>query len=465
MTDFPRGRCLTCTGLLPECACTVPPGGLLRVTSLASVVPESVSWLWPGRIPLGKLTVLDGDPGVGKSCLTLDWAARVTTGRPWPAGAPCEQGGVVLLSAEDGPGDTIRPRLAAAEADLERIHLIREIAFSDDGVVTARPPVIPQDLPRVDEFLAEKNAAAPPIRLMIIDVLMAYLDSSVKTNSDSDIRRVLHRLSLLAERHHCAIVVLRHLNKSVGGSPLYRGGGSIGIIGAARAGFVAAADPEDATRCVFAATKSNLAVAPESLNYRLVPSGDSVRVEWLGPSRHNATDLLRFEEPEERTERAEAIAWLTDFLEQHGTTPAHEVKKHARAEGIAERTLHRARHELKIDVSRTGFPATSRWALPNPPETDKQDPVVPRNPSCATVPRIGVFGTTEELTPATPASRASSAYPWHGGTTGTTEESVAQLGITNGLCVQCEQPFYRSAFGGAPLCQSCQPHPTHEAVS
>ena len=114
-----------------------------RLICLADVAPSPVKWLWPGRIPLGKITVLDGDPGLGKSTLTLDLAALVTTGRPMPDGTPGIEGTVILLSAEDDPSDTIRPRLEAAGADLSRVQLLSAIETREGE----RLPELPLDLP------------------------------------------------------------------------------------------------------------------------------------------------------------------------------------------------------------------------------------------------------------------------------------------------------------------------------
>ncbi len=213
------------------------------VVTLDSVRPEHISWLWPGRLPAGKLVVLDGDPGAGKSTLTLDFAARVSTGSPWPDRTPCPAGDVLLLSAEDGLADTIRPRLDAAGADPSRVHALTEvITAGDDGELRSRPPVIPGDLHLAEQVITEHG-----VRLAVIDVLMAYLSGEVNAHKDQDVRRALHQMSGLAERTGCCILVIRHLNKSGGPNALYRGGGSIGIVGAARAAFIAVADPEDDT--------------------------------------------------------------------------------------------------------------------------------------------------------------------------------------------------------------------------
>jgi RecA-family ATPase len=272
----------------------------------------------PGTTPLGKLVILDGDPGVGKSSLTTDWAACVSTGKPWPDGASCTQGGVLILSAEDGLADTIRPRLDAAGADAAAVHALTAIiAQNSDGDRFPRPPVIPTDLGYIEDVITARN-----IKLVIVDVLMAYLSGQVNSHRDQDVWRALHLLAGLAARTGTCIVLLRHLNKSGGNNALYCGGGSIGILGQARAAFIAAPDPDDdsAARRILAASKMNIAAMPPSLAYQLTADSDlgCARIEWLGTTGHKAGDLLADpinpDDQEDRTARDEAVEWLRGYL-------------------------------------------------------------------------------------------------------------------------------------------------------
>lgn len=285
----------------------------VRSTRVADVKAERVRWLWPGRLPRGKLVAFDGDPSLGKSTLSLDLAARVSTGSPMPGETVATEGAgaVVLLSAEDGIGDTIRPRLEAAGADLTLVHVLTEVLDTDDeGKVTARPPSIPDDVARLEALVISTGAV-----LVVVDVLNAYLGARVDGHRDQDVRRALHRLAAMAERTGAVVVVIRHLNKSAGGNALYRGGGSIGIIGAARAGLIVAVDPDDETRRVLAVTKSNLAAMPTALAYRLVPDEEHgcARVRWEGPTGHQANDLLGTSADDEH-DGADAAAVLTSIL-------------------------------------------------------------------------------------------------------------------------------------------------------
>jgi AAA domain-containing protein len=343
---------------------------------------EPVRWLWPGRIPLGKLTILDGDPGLGKSLITLDLIARVTSGRGMPAELDAlvrelsgEPHGAVLLSAEDGLGDTIAPRLLAAGATLERIIALQTVRDLDitAGTTYERSFLLPRDL----ETLA---AAVEGIRarLVVIDPLMAFLDPSINSFRDQDARATLAPLSRLAEATGAAVLNLRHLNKSAGGNALYRGGGSIGIIGAARSGLLAAKDPNDPEhQRVLASSKSNLGPPLPSLRYRLVvdESQTQPRVEWLGACDYTAGMLLAASGEEEKSGALEeATAWLGELLAD-GPRPGGEIKRLATQAGISERTLGRAREQVCGKPERVGFGGAmqSLWSLrpSEPPAADQ----------------------------------------------------------------------------------------------
>ena len=326
---------------------------------VADVDREQIRWLWPERIPLGKVTVLDGDPGTGKSTLTLTIAAKVTTGSPFPDGTRPERADVILLSAEDDIGDTIRPRLEAAGADLTRCWVLPDVHPEGHP---PRPPELPADLFLLEDLVKSKAAA-----LVVIDPLMAFLSGQVDSHRDQDIRRVLASLAYMAARTSAAVVIVRHMNKGAG-SALYRGSGSIGIIGAARAGLLVAPDPEDDGRRVLALTKSNLAKMPQALAYRLVDDErySCARVVWDGVTSHTATDLLRPPDPDAAPQQAEAVAILREIL---ADTPmlARNAERLAAQAGIAKTTLHRARKSLGVISRREGYGPGSYyvWSMPS----------------------------------------------------------------------------------------------------
>lgn len=331
------------------------------VKRLSGVAPEDVQWLWPGRLPLGKVAILDGDPGLGKTTLALDLAARLTTGRALPDGWPCAAGGVVILSAEDGLADTIRPRLEAAGADCTRVLALEAIDQLIDQRIEQRPLALPTDLDVLEQTIVEAEA-----RLVIIDPIMAYLDGAVNANRDQDVRRALAPLAALAGRTGACVLCIRHLNKMPGANALYRGGGSIGIIGAARAGLLVAPDPADETRRVLAVTKNNLAAPAPALLYRLeaVGNGSVARIAWEGTSGHTAATLLA--QPgngEERHELTDAESFLLDAL-RDGPRLARDVLTDGRQAGIGERTLKRAKASLRVDSRKQGQGGWT-WELPS----------------------------------------------------------------------------------------------------
>ncbi|MGH3785862.1 MAG: AAA family ATPase [Pseudonocardiaceae bacterium] len=380
-------------------AVELPPGSRAELVSLASVRPERVEWLWPDRLPAGKLVTLDGDPAMGKSTLALTLAAHVSTGRPWPDGSRCPAGSVVILSAEDGMADTIRPRLDAAGGDPARVHCLTAVrSVAEGGEATTRPPTL-ADVAQIREAIERTRA-----RLLVVDVLMAYLPSKTDSHRDQDVRAVLHRIAELADATGCTVLLLRHLNKSGAGTPMYRGGGSIGIVGAARAGYVVAPDPDDDTgaTCVLACVKSNLAAQPPSLTYRLesAPGSDVARVVWGEASQHSAADLLRGSDPaDDRAGRRELDMWLLDFIREHGgRAAARDIYSEGQRDGYSRDQLKRAKARLHIEASKGGMSKGWDWLLPTEgsdegsEERSKKEPL----PSHPSVLPSAVDATTEE---------------------------------------------------------------------
>jgi hypothetical protein len=357
-----------------------PPADSETLILLADVESRPVRWLWPGRLPLGKLTVLDGDPGLGKSAITLDVAARVSAGRPLPDGAASDLDGprgVVLLSAEDGLADTVRPRLLAAGADLARVVALTSVldhsrprGSGPPSRLTPRLPTL-ADLPAICRATAAVGAA-----LVVVDPIMAHLPRGANGRADADVRRLLARLAGLAQAQDLSILVVRHLTKVGRGNPLYRGGGSIGIIGAARSGLLVARDPADPTnaRRVLASTKANLALSPASLAYHLAPADPSdgtgsLRVVWEGPSDHTAATLLDAA-PDRDPDGPAALSASQDVLRTllaDGPKLATAVQAEARLAGVSGGTLRRACHALGIRPRKDGYQGAWVWELPPAP--------------------------------------------------------------------------------------------------
>jgi RecA-family ATPase len=315
----------------------------LRLTRASELKPQAVSWLWPGRLALGSRSLLSGDPGLGKTFLALDWCARLSSGRPMPDGSPNPgPANAIVLSGEDDPKQTIRPRLEALGADLDRVFIPSP---SDDFV---DGPCLPSQWKQLDEAVAARDA-----RLLVIDPITEFLDAGISLNSDVAARRALRPLKRLATRHQCAVLVLRHLNKSGRGPSIYRGGGSIGLLGACRSDWVVGRDPTQPDISVLAQVKNNLGPRQPSLAYRF-EGGDGAppNLVWLGTSSLQADQLVG---PagggvkEKAGERARRV--LKEMLE-HGPRVSREIWKRMAEEDLPIITVRRAKDALEVQVKR-----------------------------------------------------------------------------------------------------------------
>lgn len=310
----------------------------------SDVRSTKLEWLWPRYLARGKLALLDGDPEMGKSLLTIDLIARVSRGDSLPDGSPVPRPGTsILLSAEDSAADTIRPRAEAAGADLTRLVVPN---FGD------RVPRLPEDIPALEELIRACGA-----ELVVIDPLMAFLPPAVAANLDQCVRQVLSPLSLVASRTGCAILLVRHLIKKQTTRALLRGQGSMGIIAAVRTGLFVAADPNAENRespeRVLTVMKSNVGRRPQALGFRVVESASGVPViEWTGPTDLSADELC--EKPVVTRVKAadRAIDWLKRELSK-GPRRASELYAAAAEVGIPDRTLNRAKASLPAHSHRT----------------------------------------------------------------------------------------------------------------
>ena len=332
--------------------------GPLRYVRASDVTTEPVEWLWADRIPCGKITIMDGNPGQGKSTLSVHLAAELSRGGPLlETVAPAT---TILLSAEDGAEDTIVPRLRAAGADLDRILIVDAVRPPDGGA--ERPWSLPGDLEYLRALIVESGA-----RMVVIDPLTAFFGADINANSDHHVRRALHPLKDLASDTGCAMVIVRHLKKSREGLAMLQGGGSIGIIGAARVGLIVASDPHDETgrRKVVAVSKNNLSAIPESLVFHLEnnPTLSVAEVVWDGVSPHSAETLLAAVSPDDVEETARCAEYLKMLLKDTDV-PVPELLKKCRALGISDKTLNRAKKMLNlVEIVQ---PGGVRWGLDIP---------------------------------------------------------------------------------------------------
>lgn len=338
-----------------------------RITDIPA---EKLAWLWPSRIPLGKVTVLSGDPGLGKSLVTLDIAASVSRGSCWPCGeGTAPLGDVVLVSAEDDPADTIRPRLEAADADLHRIHVLDAVEFVDaDG----RPQRRSWKFTDTDA-LGTRLAALPECRVVIVDPLSAYL-AGTDSHKNSDVRALLAPLAEMASRRRVAVLCVSHLNKSAGPA-MYRTTGSLAFVAAARAVYGVAKDPNNASRRLVIPIKCNLSADSTGLAYKLIAKADGTPVIEWEPETVTISAEEAFSVPaydDEQGERREAVEWLTDYL-AGGPKSAKQVRVAAQENGLAWRTVRRAQVALNIRPAKTRFDGGWEWALPAKVATDPED--------------------------------------------------------------------------------------------
>jgi hypothetical protein len=319
---------------------------------MADVQPEPVRWLWSNRIPVGKLTLIEGDPGVAKSWLTLALATALTTAGALPDDQGSRSAGdVLLLSAEDGLADTVRPRLDALGADVTRVHVLQSVA---DRSGREREPSLISDLGAIEQTLASGD-----YRLVVVDPVNAYLGTKLDANRDTEIRAVLMPLARLAERAGVAVLGVRHLTKGGRDRAIYRGQGSIGYTAAARVVLLVGQDPDEPGRRVVVPIKNNLAPLASALAFEIADG----RFLWCGESRLTAAALLAPDaSAEQRTARDDAADFLRDLLAD-GPVAAQEAEQHGKDAGISSRTLRRARSQLGVKLTKAGYQGRWEWSL------------------------------------------------------------------------------------------------------
>lgn len=326
-------------------------GVALRIACMADVAAEVVRWLWYPYIALGKLTLLEGDPGLGKSWLTCALAAAVTHGRGLPGAEPFEPGNVLMLSAEDGLGDTLRPRLDAVGADVSRVYALAEpLTFDAPGLL------------RLETAILDYSPA-----LVIVDPLFAFTGGKVDIHRANECRAISAPLAAIAERMGCALVAVRHLGKSRGGGHALNAGiGSIDFAAAARSVLLVGQDPDETTKRAIVQIKNNLAPHGEAVGYTL----EAGQFFWTGASDLTAGRILSVAgDEEERGSMAEAVDFLRVALSDGGRD-AKAIETEAKQAGVNPATLRRAKSKLGVRSHKVGMPGTHYqkwvWELPAP---------------------------------------------------------------------------------------------------
>jgi putative DNA primase/helicase len=341
----------------------------------ADIAPEKIEWLWPGRLARGKHTCIAGEPGTGKSQLSIAIIAAVTIGGEWPCGeghAPL--GNVIILSAEDGAADTIIPRLMAAGADRERVHVVSAVLDTDGNRRTLN---LQHDL----DLLEKKIAEVGDVALVIVDPVSSYLGKT-DSHKNSEVRGVLEPLSEMADRTRVAILSITHFSKAGANSTtkaLHRFIGSIAFTGAPRAAFAVIEDADQEGRLLLLHAKNNLAKAPQGLAYRIeqcLVGGGIVasRILWdTEPIAITANEALAADAAGAgRSARDEAAEWLQELLAK-GPMAARDVQAQTEAAGLSWATVRRAKDRLGIKPERLseGGDGAGKWVWALPSEGTK----------------------------------------------------------------------------------------------
>jgi AAA domain-containing protein len=365
---------------IPQTAAVSAPLVRRLITRRASdVQPEKLIWVWPGRIPEGKLVLVGGPPGLGKSQLTAFMAATISNGGNWP----CNEGStivgsVIFMSAEDGIEDTIVPRLMAAGANLDRVHIVAS-ATKPDG--TGRKTF---SLKTDVDLLEAKAKEIADVRLIIVDPISAYMGGS-DGNGNVETREVLEPLAEMANRLHIAVVAVTHLNKGGGGgnqTALNRFSGSIAFIAAARAAFAVLEDPENDERRFLLQAKNNLGPKCKGLVFRMeqrvvsegIVSSNIIFFENEQVSQSIDEALTASEnrggDGGQTTGKEDVAEFLTEVLAA-GPVDVLEVERQARLAGLLgdnkrireNKSFRAARKHLGILSQRDGFGPGSRYVL------------------------------------------------------------------------------------------------------
>lgn len=327
------------------------------VNTLDTIPTKPVRWLWPRRAAIGKVTLIAGDPGLGKSFVTLDLAAQVSTGVLPALTSACEPGphDVLLLSAEDDAGDTIRPRLEKLRADLSRVHIVRGVKL--DECRRVRQVSLDEHLAQLADCI--KLMKSP--KLVIIDPISAYM-GKVDSHNNAETRALLAELARFAEHFGVAVVCVTHLNKSGSQSKaVYRAMGSLAFTAAARIVMLVSKHPDDPDKRVVVPVKNNLTRDAETLVYRI----DDDTLSWVDETcAYTADDLESAGDTADKPDAlGEAVDWLAMVLSD-GPKPAKQLVGEAKEVGIADRTLKRAKSLLKVyAVKDTGERGKWCWAL------------------------------------------------------------------------------------------------------
>lgn len=303
----------------------------LKLIHMEDVVSKEVEWLWYPYIPYGKITIIEGDPGEGKTTLVLKLAAALSRGLPLPCDDDKEYEPIHIIyqTAEDGIEDTIKPRLEKAGADCSMIRVIdetdKELSMTDD---------------RLEQAIIETKA-----RLIILDPIQAYIGATVDMHRANEIRSVLKHLGIIAEKHNCAIILIGHMNKASGSKSTYRGLGSIDIQATARSVLLVARLRDKPNIRIMAHDKSSLAPAGDAIGFEMTEDNGMV---CIGPYDITIDELLSGNEGRGKKKLDIAENFIKEYFGSNKVIPSNEIMMEAAKRSIKRNTLLSAKKKLGI---------------------------------------------------------------------------------------------------------------------
>jgi len=353
------------TNVATAAAPDAKPSTKINVKRASNIAPEILSWLWPNRIPFGKLTLFAGHPGVGKGMATMYIAACATKGTGWHdctnINAPSE---VIIVSSEDAAGDTLVPRLMAAGADMDKVMIVSDVT-TDKG---DKDFSLQTDIPALRELL-ESN---PDVKVVIIDPIMNHM-GGLKANSEQEVRAGLSPLAKLAEKHSIAIVLVTHFNKNTNSDSIQRVGGAMGMVGSVRVAWTFGEDKEDG-KMKMLPLKANIAPNTGGLEYQIMPHevfingqyASEGRIVWGAKTCSSVDAAIKFKAKDENPPLYQlAMTWLTEHLSDGQPHSVAEIMVSAEYAGFKEDTLEMAVKKIGI-VKKTHpeIPGPWYWQIP-----------------------------------------------------------------------------------------------------